>query len=342
MAFESGIQCAAGTGGRVVWRGEYVEDLKKIRLIYHRLIPIISTAACFFLAGCNNDDALQVRIFDSQIETRLSVKAGITVQEALAEAEITIEEGDIVSPSLNAVVSENTADISIGRHAKVMVVEDKQAYDIELIGGKVKDAVGAVEIEIGKNDYVSHSMEAYLTDGMEIEVMHRRLVGISVDGKQMECLTGADNVAGLLEEQGINLDEKDQITPGLDEALADGTKVVIQRVFVKRIAEREPIPYDTKTEYAGNMYEGETRKKQQGQDGEKEVIYEVTYVNGKEEHRSLVEEKVVKEPISSIIVKGTAARRRIVSRQPVYDCDGSGHGYYIITWSDGKVEYQDF
>ncbi|MCD8014235.1 MAG: SH3 domain-containing protein [Lachnospiraceae bacterium] len=31
-----------------------------------------------------------------------------------------------------------------------------------------------------------------------------------------------------------------------------------------------------------------------------------------------------------------------VSREPVYDCDGSGHGYYIITYSDGSVAYVDF
>ncbi len=32
----------------------------------------------------------------------------------------------------------------------------------------------------------------------------------------------------------------------------------------------------------------------------------------------------------------------IVSKEAVYDCDGSGHGYYIITHSDGSVTYEDF
>lgn len=31
-----------------------------------------------------------------------------------------------------------------------------------------------------------------------------------------------------------------------------------------------------------------------------------------------------------------------VSVQAVDDCDGSGHGYYMITFSDGSVEYQDY
>ena len=31
-----------------------------------------------------------------------------------------------------------------------------------------------------------------------------------------------------------------------------------------------------------------------------------------------------------------------VSRQAYDDCDGSGHGYYEITWSDGSVTYQEY
>ncbi len=40
--------------------------------------------------------------------------------------------------------------------------------------------------------------------------------------------------------------------------------------------------------------------------------------------------------------KKSTSKRKVVSREKVYDCDGSGHGYSIITWSDGEVEYKDF
>lgn len=33
---------------------------------------------------------------------------------------------------------------------------------------------------------------------------------------------------------------------------------------------------------------------------------------------------------------------KIISKEKIYDCDGSGHGYYIIKWSDGREEYEDF
>lgn len=40
--------------------------------------------------------------------------------------------------------------------------------------------------------------------------------------------------------------------------------------------------------------------------------------------------------------RGTGKKNRIVSKEKIYDCDGSGHGYYVIKWSDGTVEYKDF
>ncbi len=37
-----------------------------------------------------------------------------------------------------------------------------------------------------------------------------------------------------------------------------------------------------------------------------------------------------------------AADRTIVSTNTVYDCDGSGNGYYEYIYSDGSIEYEDF
>lgn len=47
---------------------------------------------------------------------------------------------------------------------------------------------------------------------------------------------------------------------------------------------------------------------------------------------------------SGVPVKGIkkSAKKTIVSKQSVPDCDGSGHGYYVITWSDGSVTYEEY
>ena len=307
-----------------------------------RIVRAAMLLALGCLTGCRDRPLLQVRIMDCYTETRLSAWQGITVRQALEEAEIKVLENDTVSPELDVPLSEDGSKISIGRRANVKVSEDGKSQSFVLTGKKVADAISAAGITLGTYDEVNHDPDAYLSDGMDIQVVHRYAVEIDVDGRKVECLTKADTIEGMLKEQGIHLDKKDQIAPPLGTKLHNGTKVEIHRVFVEQVVEREPIPYDTETEYSGRMYEGETAHRQKGEDGEKELIYEVTYVDGKEESRMLIREETIKEPVSSILVKGTKKRRRVISKEQIFDCDGSGHGYYIITWSDGVVEYQDF
>lgn len=295
------------------------------------------------LTGCAADGQAkqQVRIFDGQTETRLFVEEGLTVRDALAEAEIAVDGEDQISPALDTAL-QGECEIFIRRRAKIHLVEDEQVKELILYGGQVKDVLADADITLGKNDMLNHELDAYLADGMSVEVVHRVLVKLDVDGAQSEYLTEADTVAELLAEQEIHLDAQDQIEPAVETPLADGTQIVIQRVFVERVSEYETVPYETQVEYSSAMLEGESSRRRQGAEGEKEVVYEVTYVDGREESRRMVEERMVREPVDTIIVKGTAPRRSVVSREQIFDCDGSGHGYYVITWSDGVVEYEDF
>lgn len=307
---------------------------------YKKIPVLLGLCAAGLLTGCGAKNT-QVHIMDGWQNTEILVAGNTTVAEVLKEAEITVDDKDTVTPALDSVVK-NQSEIQIERHAAVMLVEGDQTEKVEMTGKTVQDVLDEKGVELKEHDYVNHSLDAYLEDGMEIQVIHRLAVTIQVDGETKEYLTEAKNVADLLEEQSIAVDKKDIVKPGMERELSEGTKVVIERVSVKQVVEKEKVPFETEVEYSGSMYSDESVEKTPGVEGEKEVTYEVTYVDGKEDHRKAVSEKMLKEPVSQVVTKGTKQRRRIVSKQKVEDCDGSGHGYYIITWSDGKVEYQDY
>ena len=152
-------------------------------------------------------------------------------------------------------------------------------------------------------------------------------------------------------------------------------KIVVKRVEFKEEKKTEAIDFESKKEYSDSLSEGESKVTQQGEKGEKEVVYNVKYVDGKEESREKKSEKTTKNPVDEITTYGTksdapqdngsneAAQsnnnsadnkpaeseskaeqggKTVVSKTPIYDCDGSGHGYYEIKYSDGSVERQDF
>lgn len=297
----------------------------------------------FGLSGCGQpQNSISVVISQGQVETWLSVVPGNSVQNILEEAEITYNTKDKISPSLETTITQENAEIVVEPCNQVTVIEDDQSVELEMNGGKVADALQKAGITLAQNDYIDHDEEAYLSDGMKISVIHRVLVKVNVDGKKQECLTSAKTVQELLEEQGIKLGKKDRVKPARETALADGTKVVIKRVDTKKIKEKQAVAFDVKVEYSNELYTGETQMKQRGVEGEKQVTYKVTYVDGKEEKREMVSEKVTKEPVSQIVLQGTKARRQVVERKRYDDCDGSGHGYEIITWSDGTTEVQQY
>lgn len=309
-------------------------------------LKISSVLAVFILGamtltGCNSN-LMTVSIYDCQTQTKLTAREGRTVEQLLAEAEITIDKQDVVTPALDEKITGKQAEIRIDRHANVTVTEEDE-ITVELTGGKVQDALGEAGVTLVKNDFVDHNLEAYLTDGMQISVVHRMAISLVADGKTTECLTQVNTVQELLEEQRIELGKLDRVTPKVSAELFDGAEVVVKRVEIKEVVEKEPIDFETIVTYSNSMEVGTSRITKEGVNGEKRVTYQVTYVDGKEESRKVIKEEVLKEAVNQEIVQGSKPKgKTVVSKQRVEDCDGSGHGYYIITYSDGTVEYQDF
>lgn len=307
---------------------------------------VICTAPLLFLSACSGK-AIEVSIVDGHTTTIVEVSGGETVDEILTEAELSVEEKDSVSPSFDTAISDDGFVITITRNCTVEVVcDDGEAVMLELNGGTVADAIEKAGITLGEHDLLNHDAGMYLTDGLVIEYTHRVEVNLTVDGEKSQCITSAKNVGELLSECDIELGKDDRINVAADAVLAENDSIIIERVNVKTVTEKETVAFATKTEYSSALYQGQSSVKQQGISGEKEVTYEVTYVDNVEESRRQVKEVVTKEPVDEIILLGTKQKvsngKTVVSRERVYDCDGSGHGYWIITYSDGTVSYEDF
>jgi len=317
----------------------------KMKLRYVIMISICFVALTV-LSSCGNDGDMEISIIDGQYETVVSVSEGDTVESILEKADISLNENDVVSPEADYKIQADDEQISIERCADVTVQVGDESEEVSLTGKTVADALEALDITVGKNDFVNHSMNAYLTSGMTINVQRRYRINFAVDGEEESLLTAAATVEELLSEEGVKTGEDDRVSPKLSSALTNGMDVVVNHLTTEEITVKETIAYSTVYESSSSMYQGSTSVKRAGQNGSKTVKYKVTYVGGVEESREVISETVTKEAVSQIVLRGTKKKassgKSIVSKEAVYDCDGSGHGYYIITYSDGTVSYQDF
>lgn len=309
---------------------------------------LTSGLAVFFLMGLCACGKVTVQINDGGVVTELEVSSSKTVEQALEEGEIALNEGDEVSPASDTKVSE-AQEIVISRKNTVSLSMDGKTREVEMVGGTVGDLLEQEKITLGEKQHVNYALDEYLTDGMEIKVSYSFSIEVQCDGKTYGQDMEAETVGDVLKELNITPGKDDRVTPAVTEAVTEGMKIVVNRVTFDTVVETEETEYETVYEDDSSMAKGQEEVSVKGENGEKEVTYKVTYVDGVEESREVVSETVTKEPINKVVKVGTkessssgGSGREIVSKKAFYDCDGSGHGYYEITYSDGSVEYEEF
>lgn len=82
-------------------------------------------------------------------------------------------------------------------------------------------------------------------------------------------------------------------------------KPLISVKTVQTITSTEKAAFEQKVEFSSSLYKDESSVKVKGVYGEKEVVANVTKINGVEAGRAVLSEKVTKEPKTQVIVKGT-------------------------------------
>ena len=320
--------------------------------------PALAAAALgamLLLGGCGQRTSYLLKIYDAGARTEMLVYEGTSLADSLADAGIEVSEKDEISYSVDTSVTEDM-DIDIARYARVTITNDKDVQEVELTGGKVQDALDEAGVTLKDHDYLNVDEDEWLYDGEEIVVTHRVEVTLTVDGETKTELTEAKTVRAFLKEQGVKVGKLDRMNYAKKKKLKEGMEIVIQRVEEKEEKETQTVAFSSTTENNSSMAKGKTQVKTAGVNGEKEITYKVTYVDGVEESREIVSEVVTKEPVTEVIYVGTyvapsksgsggsgsGGGKTVVSKEYYDDCDGSGHGVCVITYSDGSVVYQDY
>ncbi|MBQ8503544.1 MAG: DUF348 domain-containing protein [Clostridia bacterium] len=316
--------------------------MKKISLV----LAALSVIMMLVFAGCSGEK-VEGKIIVDGTETVFTAKSKDTVGEVLEENGITLGAEDEIDISVETELGTETKEINIFRMKTIKVKADSKETEVKLTKGTAADALEKAGLKLGKNDKLSCDENSELTDGMEIEIIRGVAVKVTVKGEKKEYVTTKKTVEAALKELGIKVDEDDIVEPSKDTKIKKGMEITVKAVEVKTETEEKVIYYTEKKEYSSSMNKGTSKVKQNGVNGKKEVTSENTYIDGELTESKVIEEKVITQPVNKIVVYGTktvttTSGKSVVSKERVEDCDGSGHGYYVITWSDGSVTYEEF
>ena len=169
--------------------------------------------------------------------------------------------------------------------------------------------------------------------GVGVMVMATQVNTVTItlaSGYELTVFTNKTNVAEILAENNIVLEENERVTPDLDEQITTAKSIVIrdksiQEIQVAKISEsglqtsleeildsyspiiekivtvEEEIPFQTITKDASSSENTRNKVIRQGENGVKQVTYKIKYKNDQEIEKTVLSEVVIKEPVDKIV-----------------------------------------
>src|SRR3989344_5180272 len=144
-----------------------------------------------------------------------------------------------------------------------------------------------------------------LDHGMTVTVSPMVQVTL-VDGGNPEIMeTRAETVGDLIYEQKIALANTDRVSPNETTFLAQSMQIVIDRIVDLEVTETNEIPYRAELRHDSNILYGREELATAGQVGIKQEKFLITYVNGVETKRQLLQSAILKDPVTEVRLMGT-------------------------------------
>ncbi|TWP50106.1 DUF348 domain-containing protein [Lentzea tibetensis] len=258
-----------------------------------------------------------------------------TVGEILEEEGIKVGEHDVLSPSMNATVSDG-GKITLDRGRLLKMSVDGQQKEDWVRSVTVEEAAKQMGVPVEGAWFSAPAGQDVPLEGMNLEVKTLKTIKL-FDGanEPREIKSTAVTIDELLKNENLTLGPEDAVASGVDVKLTSGAEVHISRTGVTVINANEPVAPPVEETTDANMMRGEQKVLDPGEAGEQIVTYRVTVKNGKEIAREKLGAKVTKEPKVKKVVKGTKMPPDGETWDRLAQCEAggnwainTGNGYY--------------
>ena len=282
-----------------------------------------------------------VTIYDRGAEKTIVTKAR-TIREALKLAKFSIDERqDVVEPSLDSEMVAEKCNINIFRARPITIVDGNKRLKVTTAEQTPALIAKAAGIEVFEEDKTTLSnSDNMAVDGanMVMKIDRASMVNFVLYGKESVIRTHAKTVGELLKEKNINPQKDDTLSVDRSAKIIPGMKIELWRNGKQTITAEEDVKFEVEKVQDANRDSGYREVKQAGENGKKNVTYEIEMKNGVEVSRKEIASVVTKEPKKQIEIVGTKSSTSFSGSfsealARLRSCEGSytsntGNGYY--------------
>ena len=210
--------------------------------------------------------------------------------------------------------------------ARITIEADGREITFEDAEGKtVQNLLDEAEIELFEGDVISIEADQTPTGDMTLRVLRRCSIIVSVDGDQYTAILVGGTVADALDALGIELSDDQVANFELDAALENDMEIVIE----EKAEEVEEEVYEEDDDDDNSSSSGSSSNRPSSGSSSNRPSSGGNSGSGNSGSTATPTPATTPKPTPS---------RTVVSVQIYEDCDGSGHGVKVITYSDGSQE----
>jgi len=160
-------------------------------------------------------------------------------------------------------------------------------------------------IKLGDHDRIIPSKETKIYPSMNVEIRRAIKMKAEVDEKKLDIYTMEKKISRSLAENNIILTRLDKTEPDLNSLPQNNITVIVTRINVEEVTKQEDIDFKIAAKNDNKLGWREKKVEIPGEKGIREVKYKITYKNGKEISRVILNKSTIKEPVTQVEVQGT-------------------------------------
>ncbi|WP_291534604.1 G5 domain-containing protein, partial [Bifidobacterium sp. UBA6881] len=274
------------------------------RFVTHRRIRVAIcvasltlTSALAFGVGARKTVALTVNG-----ETTTVTTYAMSVDRLLQEQGVKVKTHDLVESTTPTSMLKNHDVVTVKSAYQTTITINGQEVPFWTVATSAEQLLGFFEENEAQAAKVTVNIgNVYnkLTGGLIIN--QKGPVTVIADGKTSVAPNGKLPAASILDSKGITVGKEDRVSVEKDNGK---TVLRVQRVTHGTETRTETVPFGTQTIVDQSLQPGEVVVRQEGQNGEIQKTYSVTYVDGVKESEELTDEKTTKIAIDRIIAVG--------------------------------------
>ena len=310
------------------------------KIIGLAVLVAIATPMVSFADGKTSGEHL-VRIYDRG-EEKTIITSALTVRQALRAAKITIDEKiDVVEPNIDMELTGAKYRVNIFRARPITIVDGNKRLKVTTAEQTPALIAKAAGIEVFEEDKTTlTNSDNMAVDGANIvmKVDRASMVNFVLYGKESVIRTHAKTVGELLKEKNISPKKDDTLSADRSAKIIPGMKIELWRNGKQTITTEEDVKFEVEKVQDANRDSGYREVKQAGENGKKNVTYEIEMKNGVEVSRKEIASVVTKEPKKQIEIVGTKSSTSFSGSfsealARLRSCEGNyksntGNGYY--------------